>query len=103
MSEIQPYGYVPDHTDERGILQNPVSLIGATKRIYPLGYGSHGWLSYLRWTGVVMLVILAWAGVLSVYLSLSFIPVLWIGWFIYTTRRRHFIYDQRRYRREIGR
>lgn len=85
-----------------GIIQNPVSLTGAARRIWPLGHGSEGWRAVLRWAGVVALVILAWAGVLAVYLGLSFIPVLWIGWAFWTLRRRHFVYDERRYGRRIG-
>jgi hypothetical protein len=95
---IQPYGAVP----ERQIVQNPVSLIGSAKRIWPAGYGSEGWRAVLRWTGVVLLVTLAWVGVLAVYLGLCFLPVLWIVWGIWTMRRRHFIYDRRRYGQRIG-
>lgn len=89
-------------TASRGIVENPVSWTGSGRRIWPLGRGSHGWLAVLRWTGVVLLVILAWAGVLLWYAFLTFIPVLWFGWAFYTLRRRHFIYDQRRFGRAIA-
>jgi hypothetical protein len=84
------------------IVENPCSIIGAAKRIWPLGRGSHGWVSAARWTGVTVLLLLAWILVLAVYLLLCVIPVVWIGWAIYTLRRRHFVYDQRRYGRPIS-
>jgi hypothetical protein len=85
-----------------GIVENPVSFIGSAKRIWPLGRGSLGWVSAARWTGTTVLLILAWVLVLAVYLALCVIPFLWIGWAVYTIRRRHFIYDQRRYGRPIA-
>lgn len=84
------------------ITQNPVSIIGAAKRIVPLGYGSHGWASAARWTGAVLLLLTAWIIVLFVYALLCVIPVLWIPWAIWTLRRRHFVYDARRYGQPIG-
>jgi hypothetical protein len=84
------------------ITQNPCSIIGAAKRIWPLGYGSHGWRAIARWAGVGVLLLLAWAIVLAVYAGLCIIPVLWIGWAFWTLRRRHFVYDQRRYGRAIA-
>jgi hypothetical protein len=84
------------------IVQNPVSVIGAAKRIWPHGHGSHGWRSAARRTGITLLLLLAWIGVLTVYLALCIIPVLWIGWAMWTLRRRHFVYDARRYGHPIG-
>ena len=78
------------------IIQNPCSIIGAARRIWPLGQGSHGWRSAARRTGVTLLLLFAWVGLLCV------IPVAWIVWAMWTLRRRHFIYDERRYGRPIG-
>jgi hypothetical protein len=39
--------------------------------------------------------------VLAVYAFLCVLPFLWIGWGIYTLRRRHFVYDARRYGKPI--
>jgi hypothetical protein len=41
------------------IVQNPASIIGAARRIWPLGYGSHGWRSAARWTGAALLLLCA--------------------------------------------
>lgn len=84
------------------ILQNPVSLIGSAKRIWPLGYGSHGWVAMIRWLGVTLLVLLAWVGVLAWYVFMTGFGILWIIWGVWTLRRRHFVYDARRYRKMIG-
>jgi hypothetical protein len=107
MSDIEPYGQVPEplvtaRREQAPVTQNPVSFIGATKRLWPLGRGSAGWVAVARWTGVGSLILLAWVGVLVVYTTLTALPVLWIGWAVYTIRRRHFIYDRRRYGRRIG-
>jgi hypothetical protein len=83
------------------IVQNPVSIIGAARRIWPLGRGSHGWRAALRRTAAALLLLVSWVLVLAVYLLLCVIPVLWIGWGIYTLRRRHFVYDARRYGKPI--
>jgi hypothetical protein len=84
------------------ITQNPVSIIGAAKRVWPLGHGSEGWRAAARWTGTGTLLLLAWLGVLAWYAVMTLAPVLWIGWAVWTVRRRHFVYDQRRYGRPIG-
>lgn len=84
------------------ILQNPVSLIGSARRIWPLSRGSAGWLAALRRAGVALLVLLAWLLVLAWYAVMISVPILWLPWWIWTTRRRHFVYDARRYGRHIG-
>jgi hypothetical protein len=83
------------------IIQNPVSIIGAARRIWPLGRGSYGWRSAARWTGAALLPLCAWICVLAVYALLCVLPILWIPWGIYTLRRRHFVYDARRYGKPI--
>jgi hypothetical protein len=105
---------VPSTPGERGrmelppglrdqIIQNPVSFIGSARRIWGLGYGSRGWVAALRWTGTVLLVLLAWIGVLAWYALLTAFGLFpWLFWGIWTVRRRHFIYDARRHGRPIG-
>jgi hypothetical protein len=85
------------------IIENPCSFFGSARRIWPLGPGSVGWRAVLRWAGVVLLLALAWVGVLAVYTLLCTLPVLWIPWAIVTLRRRHFVYDSRRYGRTVSR
>ena len=53
------------------ILQNPVSLIGATRRLWPIGYGPAGWRAVLGWTGVVLLLLVAYAVVLAWYAAMT--------------------------------
>jgi hypothetical protein len=79
---------------ESDILQNPVSLIGSAKRIIPLGGKAHGWLAVATRTGVILLLILAWAGVLLWYVLLC-VPLFfgWVPWAIWTLNRRHHIHD----------
>jgi hypothetical protein len=91
------HGYIPNQ-----IIENPVSMTGSAKRIWPLGRGSHGWVAGARRTGVALLLVLVWVLVLAWYVIVVLFPLLWIAWPVYTLRRRHFIYDARRYGQPIG-
>jgi len=82
--------------DDGMILQNPFSLIGATKRVIPYGPTGRGWWAVLTWTVTILALILAWAVVLAWYALLTGFAVLWIPWGIYTLNRRHHIHDQLR-------
>jgi hypothetical protein len=85
------------------ILQNPVSFIGSVKRITPLGDRVRGWPAVFGWTGVILLVILAWIGVLAWYLLLC-VPLFagWVPWTIWTLNRRHHVHDVGRAAMQAG-
>ena len=74
------------------MLENPVSVIGAYKRIVPLARGSEGWRNALRHIAVALLIAPAWLGVLVVYILLTGFLPLWGVWAIYTLSRRHSIH-----------
>ena len=80
------------------ILQNPCSFIGSTKRFRRTMRTIHpeGWKAVTLWPLAVLVLILAWACVLGLYLLLTAITFLWIPWAIWTLNRRHHIHDIRR-------
>jgi len=77
-------------------LPTPVSFIGSAHLIGPLAEGSTGFVAVLRFSGVLLHVLLFWLVVtIPWYVLVVAVPFAWIFWLIFTIHRRRSIYDAR--------
>ena len=77
-------------------LSTPVSFIGSAHLISPMAEGSQGIVGVLRFTGVLLLILLFWLLVtIPWYVLLFGVPFAWVLWLVFTLHRRRSIRDAR--------
>ncbi len=80
-------------------LSTPVSYIGSAHMFMPMARGSTGWLSFLRYTGVIILLGLFWLVVTTPFYLLVFalVPTILptLLWLVFTNSRRRSIRNAR--------
>ena len=84
------------HTASKN-LSTPISFTGMFQNIWPISRvaaTTPGWRRALRYTGVVLLLVLGWMGTVLWY-SLILSILFGVCWLIYTQARRHRIREAR--------